>query len=289
MPVAAIDGLDIAYEVIGEGSELWALTPGGRFSKDYGGVRETAVALASKGKRVVIWDRPNCGASSVCFSGASESVMQADTLAGLLRSLDSPPAVIAGGSGGARVSLLTALRHPDVTSALAVWWVSGGVFGNISLAVVYCSDSIRVAWTDGMEAVIELPMWSDVLERNPSNRDRFLRLDRGEFIATMERWMAAYCPTEGQLVAGTSDADVRALNIPSVVFRSGTSDPYHTRATTETLAELLPNAQLIEPPWGDREWNDRTLASAKGESLFERWPLLVPQLADWADTEVAGA
>lgn len=39
MAVANINGLEIAYDVIGDGPQTWALTPGGRFSKDYGGVR----------------------------------------------------------------------------------------------------------------------------------------------------------------------------------------------------------------------------------------------------------
>jgi len=113
MPRTEVDGVSIAYEIVGDGRP-WVLTPGGRFSKDYPGVRELAVALAERGNRVLIWDRPNCGESEVCFRGDSESEMQADILAGLLRALDMAPAVVIGGSGGARVSLLAANRHRDV-------------------------------------------------------------------------------------------------------------------------------------------------------------------------------
>src|SRR2546422_5707350 len=108
MPVAEVEGLSIEYEIVGPAGQPWVITPGGRFSKDYGGVRELAQALAARGKRVLIWDRPNCGASHVCFRGSSESAMQADTLAGLLRRLGLAPAVIIGGSGGAAVSPLPA-------------------------------------------------------------------------------------------------------------------------------------------------------------------------------------
>src|SRR3954464_4953151 len=116
MAKATVDGLALAYEVIGDGNggTPWAITPGGRFSKDSPGVRELAAALAADGNRVLVWDRPNCGESDVCFTGPSESAMQADALAGLLRHLDLAPAVIAGGSGGSRVSLLTAARHRAV-------------------------------------------------------------------------------------------------------------------------------------------------------------------------------
>ena len=100
--------------------------------------------------------------------------MQADVLAGLLRRLDMAPAVIAGGSGGSRVSLLAAARHPEVAAGVAVWWISGGPFGLISLGVHYCGDSIVAAWRGGMDAVVELPAWAEVLERNPANRQEFL-------------------------------------------------------------------------------------------------------------------
>lgn len=286
MATAMVEGLHISYELVGEGRP-WVLTPGGRFSLDSPGVRELAEALARHGNEVVIWDRPNTGSSDVCFTGSSESAMQADVCAGLLRHLDLAPAVIAGGSGGARVSLLTAARHRDVTAALAIWWLSGGVQGLISLGDHYCSGSIVAAWTGGMEAVAALPEWAEVLERNPSNRQRFLDQDPAEFIATFERWMLAYCPCDGLLVPGLDDADVRALDVPVLVFRSGASDAYHTRETSEQIARLLPDAELTEPPWGDREWVERSAAAANGEGLFARWPLLAPVLQAFVERRLA--
>ena len=286
MAATRVNGRSVSYEVIGdEGARPWVITPGGRFSKDSPGVRELATALAERGNRVLIWDRPNCGASEVRFDGSSESAMQADVLAGLLRHLGMTPAVIAGGSGGARVSLLTAARHRDVASGLATWWISGGVFGLMVLGVHYCSGSLKAAWNGTMADVANLPEWAEVIERNPANRELFLAEDRAEFVATMERWMAAYCPCGDQLVPGLPDADARALDIPALVFRSGASDYNHTRATSENLAKLLPNARLVEPPWGDNEWNERSAArpGGQGEGLFSGWPALAPILQDWSD------
>ena len=67
----------IEYEVVGEGRP-WVITPGGRFSKDSPGVRELAAALGERGNRVLIWDRPNCGASDVCFTGPSKKTTSFD-------------------------------------------------------------------------------------------------------------------------------------------------------------------------------------------------------------------
>jgi pimeloyl-ACP methyl ester carboxylesterase len=278
MARAQVGGLSLAYETIGEGRP-WAITPGGRFTKESPGVRELATALAGHGNRVLIWDRPNCGASDVCFEGSSESAMQADALAALLTHLDMTGAVIAGGSGGARVSLLTASRHPEVAAGLAIWWISGGVYGLLSLATHYCGGSVGAAWSHGMEAVAALEEWAEVQDLHPPNHRRILEQDRAAFIATMERWMLAYCPRQDEHVPGLSDDAARALDIPALVLRSGESDAHHTRATSEALAELLPRARLEEPPWGDREWIERQETREQG--LFVRWPLLAPMLLEW--------
>jgi pimeloyl-ACP methyl ester carboxylesterase len=280
MPTVEIDGTLISYEVIGRGAP-WVLTPGGRFSKDTPGLRELATELAAHGKQVLIWDRPNTGASDVCFTGPSESDMQADLLATLLRRLDLAPAVMFGGSGGSRVSLLTAANHPEVAAGLAMVWISGGIYGLLLLATHYCGESIRAAWQGGMEAVVELPEWAEVLERNARNRERFLALDAREFIATLERWMLAYCPDPASTVPGLPDAKCSTVKLPTLIFRSGASDPHHTRATSERVHELIPGSRLVEPPWGDDEWKQRGEAARNGSGhLFERWPLLVPQLLD---------
>lgn len=286
MPTVTVDGIELAFEVIGDRGDPWVLTPGGRFPKETPGLRDLALALAADGHRVLLWDRPNTGASSVCFSGPTESDMQADALAGLLRALDMAPATIFGGSGGARVSLLAAANHPDVAARLAMVWVSGGVYGLLTLGMVYCGESIRAAWRGGMEAVAEMPEWAEVIERNPTNRERILTTDRDEFIATMERWMLAYCPTPDATIPGIDDERLRSLTLPTLIFRSGASDANHPRATSERLHALIPSSRLVEPPWGDEEWNERADAFQAGAApgLFVRWPLLAPQLLEFART-----
>jgi pimeloyl-ACP methyl ester carboxylesterase len=288
MPKAEIDGLTLAYEVLGRSGQPWIITPGGRYSKEDPGVRELAEALVEAGKRVVIWDRPNCGDSDVCFEGATESEMQADYLAALLRHLDLAPAVIMGGSGGARVSMLAAANHPDVAAGLAILWISGGVYGLMTLANFYCAPSLRAAWTQDMEAVADLPDWEEVIRRNPENRRRILDQDREQFIETMERWMAAYYPKPGEPVPGFTEERGRSVTVPTLVFNSGESDCWHTRETSEAVARIIPNARLVEPPWPDTEWIDGQTRRAHGDQhgAFERWPLLAPQLLEWATSEL---
>ena len=48
MPRIEINGITVAYDLIGEGDKTITITPGGRFSRDTPGVRELAQALAPR-------------------------------------------------------------------------------------------------------------------------------------------------------------------------------------------------------------------------------------------------
>jgi pimeloyl-ACP methyl ester carboxylesterase len=284
VPTVTVDGIGLAYEIIGDGPRTVVITPGGRFSKDTPGVRALSERLAEKGLRALIWDRPNCGESDLCFAGESESLMHADALAGLLRMLDAAPAVVVGGSAGSRVSLLTAIRHPDVVERLFLLWISGGAVGLASLAYYYCHESLAAAALGGMEAVVALPGWQEQLTRNPRNRGTLLRQDPGAFIETMKKWAWGFLPKDDSPVPGLVPADLAALRMPVMVLRSGESDFHHPRETSVAVHAMIAGARIDEPPWGDREWIERMQAAARGEGLFVRWPLLAPQILEFAGT-----
>src|SRR5579871_3209405 len=146
----AISGVEVEYELLGKaGAPAIAITPGGRFPKDSPGVPELGEALAAKGRRVLLWDRPNCGASDITFDGPSESEVCAHTLTQLIRKLDLGPTVLAAGSAGSRVSLIAAARDPEIVSHLALWWISGGTMGLIHLGAHYCVSHAAVAAMGG--------------------------------------------------------------------------------------------------------------------------------------------
>jgi len=281
MARAEIDGIGIDYELIGTGRTI-SITPGGRFSKNDPGVRELAEALAAGGFRALIWDRPNCGASDIAVRGESESALNADVLAGLIRKLDLGPTILAGGSAGSRVSLLTATRQPEAAGGLFLWWITGGAIGLAALVGVYCGDAALTAVAGGMEAVAAMPAWREQLERNPGNRARLLEQDPAAFIDTMSRWADAFTPIPGSPVPGLTSADFAALSVPVVILRSGASDLHHLRKTSEQVHALIPHSILDEPPWGDREWIDRMAAARRGEGLFANWPKLAPQILKFA-------
>lgn len=280
-----VDGLEIDYEFIGdENAPPLVLTPGGRYPRDTAGVPELGRLLADGGFRVLLWDRPGCGASDIAFTAPSESVMNSDALVGLVRELGLQDVYLVGGSAGSRIALMAAARMPDNVRRIAIWWISGGPVGLAGLAWFYCGDQIAAAAKGGMEAVVELPTWADQISRNPRVRETLLSQDPEAYIDVMQRWAKAFAYSDESPVPGMSPAEFAKLTMPVRVFRSGRSDMAHTRRTSEWVHELLPNSELVEPPWRDDEWNyvstfPNDIAQRRGR--FERWPLIAPMLLDF--------
>lgn len=288
MAVVKINGLNIGFDIIGDGKRPWILTPGGRYARDTPGLRQLAEEIVKlDDARVVIWDRPNCGESDVCFDADNESNLNADALVGLLEHLDMAPAVIAAGSAGARVSLLAESRHPGSALALALWWPSGGAHELFVLGNVYCTPQTKAAAHGGMEEVAKLPDWAEQIAKNPANRQRILDQDVDVFLETMDRWLKAFIPRDDQLIPGLPNDELAKVSAPALVFNSAACDANHPKWVSEALAKTLPNSRLVDPPWGEREWWDRQDNRELG--IFCRWPLLAPQLVSWADEILVGS
>ena len=284
MPVLTINGGDVAYELLGEESApAIVLTPGGRFSKDIPGLRPLAEALVAGGMRVLLWDRPNCGQSDVQLYGRTESHMRAETLQNLLTSLDLAPCVIAGGSGGARDSMLTVMLYPELATKLVVWNIVGGVYGSFALGAYYIVPSIRAVRTRGMEAVIELPEWSTLIEANPRNRERLLAVDPQEFQRVMLRWLMAFVSKPGQTIPGVDDWMFEQIKVPTLIIRGGAKDIDHPKRTSLEVSCLIEGATLIDPPWPEDAWEQASRERHKYDRyiMFDTWPLAAPTILDF--------
>jgi pimeloyl-ACP methyl ester carboxylesterase len=169
-----------------------------------------------------------------------------------------------------------------VVERLFVLWATGGLLGLAMLAYHYCHNTMFAAALGGMDAVIALPEWKEQLERNPRNRDILKRMDAQAVVDKMMAWGAAYIPAPGVAVPGCPPEALAKLKMPVMVLRSGKSDVHHPRVTSEAVHAAIPGSKIAEPPWGDREWLDRSAAVARGEGIFQRWPLLAPQILEFA-------
>jgi pimeloyl-ACP methyl ester carboxylesterase len=270
----AIEGVTLAYRLQGpvEGPAV-VLTPGGRLSMETPGVPQLASALADRGLRVLTWDRPNCGASDLHFAGPSESRMQAGFLVKLIRALGLGPAVLVGGSAGARISLFAAAEDPGAISRMMLCWISGGLISMMRLGSYYCCEPAEAAALKGMAAVADMPIWAEQMQRNPANRAAMRGIAPEEFIAVMERWAAGYIPSPDTPVGGLGEADFARIAMPVTILRGSPRDLYHPAYVCEQVAARLPHARLVDPPWPLDIFADRM---NDGKGLFSDWPLLAP-------------
>lgn len=283
MAVIDVNGGNVTYEFLGpHDGTVVVVTPGGRFSKDFGGVRELAEALAANGQRVLLWDRPNCGASDIQLFQKTESHMRAVTLAGLLEKLGTGPVVAAGGSGGARDMIVFAIMYPHLVSKLALWSVVGGTFGTLTLAGVYVLGELRAVRMDGIDGVMKLPAWEELIRVNGNNRERLVGLGAAEFERVMNRWLDAYIPKANEIIPGVRDWEVNRLDVPTLIIRGGERDFDHPKRTSYELHALIKNSIIVDPPWPEDAWEQALAASAAGTGrIFDPWKLAAPLLNDF--------
>jgi pimeloyl-ACP methyl ester carboxylesterase len=283
--VIKINGGNVVYEILGEQGDFIALTPGGRFSKDIEGLRPLADELVKGGYRVLLWDRPNCGKSDVQFYGQSESHMRAETLHALITDLDIGPCILAGGSGGARDSMLTTMLYPEMVRKLVVWNIVGGVYGTFVLGSYYIVPSILAVRGAGMQGVIRVDEWKQRIAENPANKDRFLAIDAEHFLKLMLRWLNAFVSKPGQTIPGVDDEMFDNIKIPTLIIRGGENDLDHPKRTSLEVSCLIKGSTLIDPPWPEDAWERAGEARASGKvkrfNMFDTWVQAAPAILDF--------
>jgi 2-hydroxy-6-oxonona-2,4-dienedioate hydrolase len=282
-----INGGIVVYEFIGpEDGEVVVVTPGGRFSKDFSGVHELANALAEGGKRVLLWDRPNCGKSDVQIYGRSESHMRAETLGLMLQKLGVEQVVAAGGSGGARDSIIFTIMWPDMVRKLAVWSIVGGIYSTLVLAHVYVMPELATVRRRGIEGVMEMTngtfTWSDLIAANPRNKDRLRAIGSEKFERVMNRWLDAFIPKPNEAIPGVPDWEFAQITCPTLIVRGGEKDYDHPKRTSYEVHALIKDSRLIEPPWAEDAWERGGEAREAGTgNIFDYWVQGAPALLDF--------
>jgi pimeloyl-ACP methyl ester carboxylesterase len=282
-----INGGNVVYEILGDEGDYIVLTPGGRFSKDIPGLRPLAEALVDGGYRVVLWDRPNCGKSDVQFYGQSESHMRAETLRALITGLGIGPCILAGGSGGARDSMLTTMLYPEIVRKLVVWNIVGGVYGTFVLGAHYITPNIRPVLTMGMEGLLHLKEWKERIAENPANEARILSFDPDEFVKVMMRWLNAFVSKPGQTIPGVDDGMFDNIKVPTLIIRGGENDYDHPKRTSLEVSCLIKGSELIDPPWPEDAWEqaakDNALGKVKHFNMFDTWVQAAPAILKFLD------
>jgi len=262
MPTAKIRGAEINYEVLGSKGPWMALNPGGRRGLD--AVQVLAERMAKAGYRVLIHDRRNTGLSDVSIEGKeSEYEVWADDLHDLLKQQGATEAVIGGSSSGCRTSILFYLRHPEATTALLLWRVTGGAFAANRLAENYYGQYIAAAKQGGMKAVCETEHWKERCDAKPSNRDKLMKMDVTRFIDQMEHWRKFFLAGAELPVIGATEKDLGSIKVPTIIMPG--NDQTHGFATGRTAHKLIPGSEIymlfdteLNEPLGPHEvWDEK--------------------------------
>ncbi len=237
---------------------------------------------------MLLWDRPNCGKSDVQFYGQSESHMRAETLHALITGLDIGPCVIAGGSGGARDSMLTTMLYPEIVTKLVVWNIVGGVYGTFALGSYYVMPTIHAARgpRDG-RVRCACRSGKSCIAANPRNKDRILAHDSDEFLKVMLRWLNAYVSKPGQTIPGVPDEMFDNIKVPTLIIRGGENDWDHPKRTSLEVSCLIKGSKLIDPPWPEDAWERASEARAQGKvkrfNMFDTWVQAAPAILKFLD------
>ncbi len=274
MPELLIDGRTVRYSLAGEGVPV-VLTPGGRLGMD--ALASTAELLGG-GCRLLQWDRCNTGASDVWIDEPSEQLRWADDLAELVGRLDLGLAYLIGGSAGARVAYLSAIRHPRIVRGLVLWSVSAGPYSSQLLGYQYHTPYIEAAVRGGMPAVIETPHFRALVAANSANCERLLTVDPERFIAVLRRWNESFYARDEWPVIGASAAELRSLRCPTLVFEG--NDDFHPPEGARAVHELVPGAQLVPCAWSREEWMWRAVGRVAG-SVVDLYPRMVPTILEF--------
>lgn len=252
--VVTVDGVDLWFEIHGEGTPL-IYTPGAFYSMESS--RGVAQAFARMGYKVLLWDRPNTGRSGLRFEPGNMLHLWADKLNGLLDHVGFPSVYLVGVVNGLLFTLHFAARHRERVRGMALvaaltedaqWWQ----------AVVDATflEPARIIEGQGMKAALEAGEgrwgvfdWVEQFSLAPDKREELLALDPATAATTLRSWAQAYTDTGHVWAGGLTDEQLGRLDVPTIVFSGpgGSLDAYpvHSPEDARRLHQALPNSQLV--------------------------------------------
>jgi pimeloyl-ACP methyl ester carboxylesterase len=250
MPTANVDGVKIAYEIVGTSGPVVAMVPGGR--RGAAEMKPFAEKIAAGGFRVLLHDRRNTGASDMLLDDTdTEEVTWADEWHALLKQLGFVPAFISGSSSGARTAINFALRHPEAVRALLLLRVTGGPFAAKRLPQNYYQVFIDAARSGGMAAVCATDRFKEYIGTNPKVRDQLMAMDPERFIEIQIRLKEKFLAGADLPVMGVTEAELGSIRVPTLVVPG--NDNTHSSKSGRIAHQMIKGSELHELPITDKD------------------------------------
>ncbi len=234
MPYSSANGMNIYYEVYGEGFPL--LLIGGLGSQI--GSWATQVPIYSKHFRVVVFDNRGAGRSQKPEPGYGTEDM-ADDAAALMAALDIEAAHIVGKSMGGMIGQWLAIKYPEKVSKLVMGCSSASrdEVGNLILRT-----GREIASKVGMKAVWIMALYlgytREYIEKNIGSLNGVLNAIPEDADA-LRGYIGQSYAVEGH---DTTDL-LNRIKAPTLVMM-GESDMTTAPRRTRELAALIPNSKL---------------------------------------------
>jgi class 3 adenylate cyclase len=288
-------GLNIAYQVVGDGPLDIVLAPGFVSHVELGWtvpiIADLRARLASFA-RLIILDKRGTGMSDP-IEGTSTLEARMDDVRAVMDAAASPRAAIIGISEAAPLSLLFAASYPARTSALVLW---GG------MARMTWAPDYPIGWTDDR---YDQELESDLrLFGTPEEADEVIRI-AGITDPTAGRPLAEYLRRSASpgvlkaLHAINREIDVRhvlsTIRVPTLIGH-GTEDEAVPFAWGQYVAERMPEARFLTFPGGhmlegavQKEFLDETERFVTEAHEAPAWQETDRVLATILFTDIAGS
>jgi len=173
MPIANINGVELNYEIAGQGETVVFLH--GMTGSTIDWINQ--ISVLSPKYRVVALDQRGHGKSAALSGEEQYSIpIFADDVFALLRMLDIKKCCLAGHSIGGFTALQFALEHPELLAALVLVDTSSGQLTRDPSIVQLKQKQDELARSQGMEAAFEYgsannPIMIEMHQRNPELRE----------------------------------------------------------------------------------------------------------------------
>jgi pimeloyl-ACP methyl ester carboxylesterase len=259
---ATVNGTTLAYREQGEGQPVVFVHGGLSDLRTW----EQQLPAVGRSYRAITYSRRFARPNEDTDPGADELMLpHAEDLAAFLREIDVAPAHLVGNSGGALISLLTALRHPDLVRTLVLeeapvvsLFVKSVPPRPVELLRLFVTRPrtafgllkfgagtiarVQKAFQRGEDAKAMRIFCHGVLGKAPFERFPEARLEQMRDNLSELR---AFVLGAGFPILG--DDDVRGIRAPVLLVTGELSPPFAFRMT-DRLEELLPTVERVEIP-----------------------------------------
>ena len=239
MTIANINGVDLNYEVAGQGEAIVFLHGMTGSTEDWA----NQIPVLSPKYKFVALDMRGHGKSAAPPGEEEYSIpIFADDVLALLRLLDIKKCCLAGHSVGGFIALQLALEHQDMLAGLVLVDTSSGQIGRAPGFAELRQKLDELARSQGLEAAFEYDV-----ANNPMRIERFQKHPEQEEIARRKVLKTSvdgyiYCP-RGSARRESVTFRLPEIKVPTLIYW-GDEDMGFTKAV-QILKQGIPDSELV--------------------------------------------